>query len=316
MFQKETQKLGVTLDVGKRIMGFRPPFFPSACAALLLAMTGGHALAAPINCTPGFEDSTCAARITAAAQTPPACPASTATVGVITDAPAQWQGSHFSAPVCESVPIPGNCTQINGNGYYNTANWSWNGSAWVGQTCGHTAPPVCPSGETETTAPTWNGSSWVGQVCTLPPDPQTAGGNACAAAMTGNNLALQQQMMLGYWADAYAITQASLPACEMAIFNYFNGTGNQVAAACGGPMGDYGMELMVDDGGGITSLVTVSIIPEPCQIVYYSMGDACDYNGVTGAATVPGGDVPSESYSGYQGQLAPGFGGIPNCGAN
>ncbi len=193
---------------------------------LTLALSQSDAYATPARCSAGYEDTSCANPIAAAPQTPPTCPASTATVGVITVTPAQWEGSHFSAPQCEDVGIPGNCTQsygagyyntanwswngsawvgqscgyaappgnctqVDGAGYYNTANWSWNGSAWVGQTCGYQAPPTCPPGETQQTAPSWNGAGWVGLVCTQSLWTQTQAQDACLQAWYGVSNASQ-----------------------------------------------------------------------------------------------------------------------------
>ncbi len=101
-----------------------------AVCALLLIDT---AIAAPVRCTPGYQDSTCVAPIRQAWQAPPTCPTS---AGWTTTAAAQWIGSGYTAPQCN-----------------------------------YQAPPTCPGGYTQSSSPTWNGSSWVGLSCfpSVPP---------------------------------------------------------------------------------------------------------------------------------------------------
>lgn len=103
--------------------------------AILLA--GRGALAAPVTCSYGYQDSTCGTNLYNAPQVAPTC---LGTAGWTTAAAAQWIGSSYSAPQCN-----------------------------------YQAAPVCPSGYVQT-GPFWNGSTWVGLNCTpaAPPDP-TAG---------------------------------------------------------------------------------------------------------------------------------------------
>lgn len=108
------------------------------------------AFAAPFGCVAGYQDNTCIQSIASAPQIAPAC---SSDPGWITTAPAQWQGSHYSAPLCS-----------------------------------YQAPPTCPGGYTQTAGPWWNGASWVGLQCTpsVPPrastpDQQQACVNTAAA---------------------------------------------------------------------------------------------------------------------------------------
>ncbi|WP_321935271.1 hypothetical protein [Paraburkholderia sp. J8-2] len=156
-------------------------------AGLALLLIESTALAAPTRCSEGFQDSSCETPIASPVQTPVTCPASTATVGVITETPAKWQGSYYSLPQCVDVAIPPNCTQAEGPGYYNTANWTWNGSAWTGQTCAYAAPPTCPPGQTQRTAPTWDGGEWTGQVCQQSIWTPSEAANACLEKLFGVN---------------------------------------------------------------------------------------------------------------------------------
>lgn len=102
---------------------------------LLLAIAQAAA-AAPVGCISGFQDNTCITSISSAPQTPPTCPSS---AGWIQTVPARWIGSRYTSPQCS-----------------------------------YQAPPTCPGGYTQTSAPWWNGSGWVGLACTpsVPPAPQ------------------------------------------------------------------------------------------------------------------------------------------------
>jgi hypothetical protein len=116
-------------------MGLRK-VFTSIGLIVCTFLSSESAMAGPVRCSVNNQDSTCVGQITTAWQTAPACPS---TPGYTTVAPAQWQGSHYSAPQC----------------YYQ-------------------APPTCPTGFTQTSASVWNGSSWSAPGCTpvqAPPPP-------------------------------------------------------------------------------------------------------------------------------------------------
>lgn len=172
-----------------------------AVCSLTLSLAQSLALAGPTRCAEGFQDSSCANSIAAAAQTPPACPASTATEVVLTQAAAVWQGSHFSAPVCAYYPEPETCEQ---QGYSSGTPgtvivdpvWNATTDSWSTAQCSYTAAPACPSGQTQTSAPIWNGTTWVGQVCVANPTPvnpitlctSEASGSAVEDALTSTTV--------------------------------------------------------------------------------------------------------------------------------
>ncbi len=92
------------------------------------------ASATPVVCSWGYQDSTCLTPQQHSPTPPPACQSGP---GWTTISSAVWQGSHWSQPACN-----------------------------------YQAPPSCPGGYQQTSAPWWNGSGWVGLGCTLPPPPQ------------------------------------------------------------------------------------------------------------------------------------------------
>jgi hypothetical protein len=94
----------------------------------LFCMLSGQAMAAPVICSPGYQDSSCVTPLVHAAAAAPTCP----------------------------------------TGETQTTAPHWAGSAWVGLACAIPAAPTCPAGETQTAAPTWNGSAWVGLGCQIP----------------------------------------------------------------------------------------------------------------------------------------------------
>jgi hypothetical protein len=83
--------------------------------------------AAPVLCSPGYQDASCASPLSAPPQTAPTC---STDAGWQTITAAIWIGSQYSTPVCS-----------------------------------YTAPPTCPSGSTQVTPATWNGTAWSGLVC-------------------------------------------------------------------------------------------------------------------------------------------------------
>jgi hypothetical protein len=104
-------------------------------ALLLVALLSGArcALATPVLCSPGNQDSTCVPLISGGPIPAPRC---STDAGWTTTSPAVWQGSHWSEPQCN-----------------------------------YEAPPTCPSGYTQTSSPVWNGSSWSEPGCTPPRQP-------------------------------------------------------------------------------------------------------------------------------------------------
>lgn len=97
--------------------------------ALLIAVLfcGRGALAAPVTCSYGYQDSTCGSSLSNAPQVAPTCPG---TAGWTTTVSARWIGSQYSPPQCS-----------------------------------YQASPTCPTGFTQTSGPSWTGSSWVGLGC-------------------------------------------------------------------------------------------------------------------------------------------------------
>lgn len=114
--------------------------FLAACALML-----NTASAAPVRCSPGYQDASCASPLSAPPQTPPSC---STDAGWQTITAATWIGSKYSTPVCS-----------------------------------YTAPPTCPSGSTQATPATWNGTEWLGLICRprtqTCPAGQTWDGTAC-----------------------------------------------------------------------------------------------------------------------------------------
>lgn len=102
-----------------------------ALAACLLS-TSFVALAGPVRCSMGNEDSSCNGPIATSYQAAPSCPAS--------------------------------------EGYKTVTASSWAGAYWTTPTCSYTSPPSCPGGYVQTSAPTWDGSQWLGPGC-LPSAP-------------------------------------------------------------------------------------------------------------------------------------------------
>jgi hypothetical protein len=118
-----------------------------------LLLVDRTAIAGPLHCAYGNQDSTCVPTISAAWQAPPTC---SGAPGWTTVAAATWIGSQYSAPQCN-----------------------------------YQAPPVCPSGYNEMAPPSWNGSAWVGIACVpaapQPPDPMTACESSVPAGFSVSN---------------------------------------------------------------------------------------------------------------------------------
>jgi hypothetical protein len=110
-----------------------------------LLLVGRTAIAGPLHCAYGNQDSTCVGTISAA-----------------------WQ----AAPTCPTAP-----------GWTTVAGATWIGSQYTAPQCNYQAAPTCPTGYNETSAPSWNGYQWVGIGCSLPPASPEDPGTQCTAAM-------------------------------------------------------------------------------------------------------------------------------------
>ncbi|MGF7137264.1 hypothetical protein P3T40_008777 [Paraburkholderia sp. EB58] len=114
-----------------------------------LMLVGRTAIAGPLHCAYGNQDSTCVPTISAAWQAPPTC---SIAPGWTTVTPATWIGSQYTTPQCN-----------------------------------YQAQPVCPADDITTSPAAWNGLQWVGLGCqpqaqTPPPsDPMTA----CESSVPG-----------------------------------------------------------------------------------------------------------------------------------
>ena len=130
---------------------------------LVVLFAGNSAFAAPVVCSPGYQDSTC---LTPLHQGPIPAPTCQSGAGWTTVSSAVWQGSHWSQPQC----------------------------AYQNQ-------PVCQSGYTTVSAASWTGSGWTQPVC-VPPQPQTppplTGVPACDAAAVSNGFQITQQFGIYY----------------------------------------------------------------------------------------------------------------------
>jgi len=89
---------------------------------------------APIPCTPGYQDSTCAVPLRNGAIPQPQCQSGP---GWTTVAASVWQGARWSDPQCSYQARP-SCPP----GYDEVAAPNWDGWSWVGQRCQPTAPPA------------------------------------------------------------------------------------------------------------------------------------------------------------------------------
>lgn len=90
----------------------------------------GHADAAPVRCSYGYQDSTCTTPL---------------------------RNGPIPQPLCSTGP-----------GWTTTTAAVWQGARWSAPQCNYQAPPSCPAGQVMTSAPMWNGSSWSQPVCQLP----------------------------------------------------------------------------------------------------------------------------------------------------
>jgi hypothetical protein len=127
-----------------------------------LVLVGRTAIAGPLHCAYGNQDSTCVPTISAG-----------------------WQ----AAPTCSSAP-----------GWTTVAGATWIGSQYTAPQCNYQAAPTCPTGYNETSAPYWNGYQWVGIGCSLPPaSPQDPGTQCTAAIPAGFTYGSQAGFNPGSW---------------------------------------------------------------------------------------------------------------------
>ncbi len=112
--------------------GFSPrsyPFYDKTGAYI-----GMRQACAPIPCTPGYQDSTCAVPLRNGAIPQPQCQTG---AGWTTVAAAVWQGSRWSAPQC-NYSAPPSCPPD----YDMVGGPSWTGASWTQPTCKpHFTPP-------------------------------------------------------------------------------------------------------------------------------------------------------------------------------
>lgn len=107
------------------------PFYDKAGSYI-----GMRQACAPIPCTPGYQDSTCAAPL---------------------------RNGAIPQPQCQS-----------GAGWTTVSTSVWQGSRWSEPQCNYAAPPGCPSGWGTASPATWTGTNWTAPVCTAPAqDPST-----------------------------------------------------------------------------------------------------------------------------------------------
>lgn len=105
--------------------------------SVIVLLAGSRlAMANPVLCSPGYQDSTCPSPI---ARGPVPAPQCSSGAGWTTTSSPVWKGSYWSAPSCNYQPPP-SCP----SGYYAASGPSWNGSSWVGLNCQPTAPPPPP----------------------------------------------------------------------------------------------------------------------------------------------------------------------------
>jgi hypothetical protein len=122
--------------------------------ALAGALVASEGFAHPIDCTPRYSDSHCVTPIRSGAIPAPTCPSAP---GYSTITPAVWAGYRWTQPECSS----------------------------------YQAPPTCPTGYVQTTAPSWNGSAWIGMSCEQPVPRQPDGPTTCLNAASSGNIMVQ-----------------------------------------------------------------------------------------------------------------------------
>lgn len=104
------------------------PFYDKAGAYI-----GMRQACAPIPCTLGYQDSTCAVPLRNGAIPQPQCQSG---AGWTTVAASVWQGARWSDPQCSYTAQP-QCPA----GFETTVPSSWTGTGWTQPGCTHVAPP-------------------------------------------------------------------------------------------------------------------------------------------------------------------------------
>ncbi len=143
------------------------PFYDKAGAYI-----GTRQACAPIPCTPGYQDSTCAAPL---------------------------RNGAIPQPQCQS-----------GAGWTMVTAAVWQGSRWSQPQCNYAAPPSCPSGFDTVAASSWTGASWTQPTCTphiTPPPPISDPNQVCTAA--ANNYTLTAADMQSLNSAGTSITRSA-----------------------------------------------------------------------------------------------------------
>ncbi len=196
----------------------KSPTIIRSAIAVCLAACGYTAFAAPYGCVYGYEDNTCLQPIRAAPQVAPTC---SPAPGWTTVTPAQWQGSHYSAPQCS-----------------------------------YQAAPTCPAGYAQTSAPGWNGLTWSNPGCAAPPPPGNitvpGGGSSdpvanCTVAANANGLTIVQ----GF--GRYAIGNT--------VDNRFGGNGPVAANQCGDTTTWYQIDCITGADNQVQSIYGQPALP-------------------------------------------------------
>jgi hypothetical protein len=126
-----------------------------------LLLVGRPAIAGPLHCAYGNQDSTCVGTISAA-----------------------WQ----AAPACSPAP-----------GWTTVAAATWIGSQYTAPQCNYQAPPSCPGGYAQQGSPSWNGAAWVGLVCVPNPTPPDPSAQCTASLPAGFTFGSQAGFNPGSW---------------------------------------------------------------------------------------------------------------------
>jgi hypothetical protein len=106
--------------------------------------------------------------------------------------------------------------------------------------CQMPAPPTCPGGYTQTSAPWWNGSSWVGLACS-PPAPFDAS-TACAGATPGGYTAGTAYSYNSGYSDPSWAAQSGYPGDTAYLAS---GWGPGYPNACGNTHYEYALVCYV-----------------------------------------------------------------------
>jgi hypothetical protein len=188
---------------------------------LALSCLGHSAFATPVQCSAGYQDSTC---LTPIRQGPTAAPTCSTGAGWTTVSPAVWQGYQWSQPQCA-----------------------------------YQSQPVCPSGYTTASAATWTGSSWTQPVCvppqaqTPPPPPQTAA-QACQIAIANNGFQSIQEYTAFYGNFPYA---GGVAVQDVRFF----ASGPVAYNPCGDATTGYQVDCLVNPNGSVAVVSWLANLP-------------------------------------------------------